>query len=283
MRLRHMLYEELGMVRDWRNAPEVRRAMYTHHEISWQEHEKWWRDRAYSQHYLIAEDPNPVGFVSLTNINKEQGTADWAFYKASNAPKGTGTRMERAAIEYAFETLKLERLSCEVLSYNKPVYYLHRKHGFQLEGTLKRAHLFEGERHDIYKLALFKGDWKDALEQTWVGRCYTEDVMFTNLDIENFAELTGDNNPIHYGPGRIAHGMLSGASISRILGSVFPGEGAIYLNQTLSFTRKVRPNDRLQIDMKVVSQVRHKLWIETIVRDPMGHIYVEGEALVLLP
>lgn len=290
MKLREMRHDDVDMVRMWRNHPDVRRNMYTSHVISHEEHWDWWN--AYTafdgRRYLIAETDVPVGFVGFTNIHN--GTANWAFYKAHHAPKGTGSQMERLALEYAFEELKLEKLSCEVLAYNKPVYYLHRKHGFQVEGIFRKAHLFEGERHDIYRMAIFKGDWKDASEQKWVGYTLGSDMAtFTEENIVDFARLAVDENPIHFGQNPIVPGMLTGSIFSGMIAQQWPG--AIYLSQSLNFRAPVKPYELLQVTLKCVSQIRRRLWLETTVTKgatrtsdkPNGTVVVEGEAVVLLP
>lgn len=269
----------------WRNHPDVRRNMYTHDDISEDVHHQWIYERLMHRHpgelYLIANDGSTdVGFVSFTKYHHFHRTADWAFYKAPEAPKGTGTKMERAALEYAFETLKLEKLSCEVLAYNKPVYYLHRKHGFQCEGVFRKAHLFEGERHDIYRLAIFKGDWKDALEQTMVGTIVSlaEDV-YPDW-IEQFCKVIEDENPIHQGPNAIAPGMYTGSLFSGAIAERWPG--AVYLSQSLNFRKMVRAGETLDVFIKVVSQIRRKIWCETTI-ERKDEIVLDGEAVVLLP
>src|SRR5213078_4678092 len=71
-------------------------------------------------------------------------------------------------------------------------------------------------------------------------------------DIEAFAAVSGDVNPVHLDEayakatpfgGRIAHGMLGAAYISAVLGNKLPGPGAIYLSQSLRFRRPVRIGD----------------------------------------
>src|SRR5262245_11313817 len=71
-------------------------------------------------------------------------------------------------------------------------------------------------------------------------------------DLEAFAAVSGDNNPVHLDEayartttfgGRIAHGMLGAAYISAVLGTKLPGPGAIYLSQTLRFRRPVKIGD----------------------------------------
>ncbi len=71
-------------------------------------------------------------------------------------------------------------------------------------------------------------------------------------DVDAFAEVTGDRNPVHldetfaqqtrFGR-RIAHGMLTASLISSVLANQLPGEGSIYLGQTLQFVAPVFPGD----------------------------------------
>src|SRR4051812_17842474 len=73
-------------------------------------------------------------------------------------------------------------------------------------------------------------------------------------DLVAFAAVSGDTNPVHLDEtyaagtpfgGRIAHGMLSAAYISAVLGTKLPGPGAIYLSQQMRFRRPVRIGDEV--------------------------------------
>jgi acyl dehydratase len=76
------------------------------------------------------------------------------------------------------------------------------------------------------------------------GDTYTRSVKFTQADVVKFAEVTGDFNPIHLDheyasktmfKKPIVHGFLSGAVFSMVFGTLFPGEGTIYLSQEMKF------------------------------------------------
>ncbi|MEO8401813.1 MAG: MaoC/PaaZ C-terminal domain-containing protein [Gammaproteobacteria bacterium] len=76
--------------------------------------------------------------------------------------------------------------------------------------------------------------------------------QITARDIEIFAILSGDINPVHLDPafaqktifkGIIAHGIWGGALISTVLGTQLPGPGTIYLGQTLEFMRPTKVGD----------------------------------------
>ncbi len=85
----------------------------------------------------------------------------------------------------------------------------------------------------------------------------------TRRDIELFAVVSGDVNPAHLDEeyslksrfhGVIAHGMLSGAIISAVLGTKLPGPGTIYLEQGIKFLKPVRPGDSIEISVTVASK-----------------------------
>jgi 3-hydroxybutyryl-CoA dehydratase len=111
--------------------------------------------------------------------------------------------------------------------------------------------------------------------------------------VERFAEVSGDDNPIHLDEayaagtsfgGRIAHGLLAGAYISAVLGTRLPGPGAIYLNQSLRFRRPVRLGDAVtaRVTVTALDPARAQATLETVCT-VAGKVVVEGEAVVLAP
>ena len=83
----------------------------------------------------------------------------------------------------------------------------------------------------------------------------------TDMDIEMFAQISTDRNPVHLDDeyaqdtifeGRIAHGMLTAGLISAVIGEQLPGHGAVYLGQSLKFLAPVRPGDMVYAEVKVV-------------------------------
>ena len=82
-------------------------------------------------------------------------------------------------------------------------------------------------------------------------------------DVEDFAKLTGDNNPLHmdddftsktrFGK-RVVHGMLSASFISTIIGTKIPGKGALWLSQSLNFLEPARIGDEITIFASIVGK-----------------------------
>lgn len=112
-------------------------------------------------------------------------------------------------------------------------------------------------------------------------------------DIDAFAQVSGDDNPIHLDDayasttsfgGRVAHGMLSAAFISAVIGRQLPGPGAIYLTQSLRFRAPVRPGDEVTVRVTVQSKNdrRGMVTLDTACQVG-GRTVVDGEALVMVP
>lgn len=112
-------------------------------------------------------------------------------------------------------------------------------------------------------------------------------------DIEAFAAVSGDTNPVHLDEayakatpfgGRIAHGMLSAAYISAVLGTELPGPGAIYLSQSLRFRRPVKIGDEVtaKVTIKALDEKRGHVTLETVCL-VNGKAVLDGEALVMAP
>ena len=112
-------------------------------------------------------------------------------------------------------------------------------------------------------------------------------------DIAAFAEVSGDNNPVHLDDAyarttpfgeRIAHGMLSGAYISAVIGTQLPGPGTIYLSQTMRFRRPVRIGDEVtaRVTIKAMDSAKGHVTLDTVC-EVNGKAVVDGEALIIAP
>lgn len=92
------------------------------------------------------------------------------------------------------------------------------------------------------------------------GDTYLHKVKFTQADVVKFAEVTGDFNPIHLDSEyaaktifkkTIVHGFLSGAVFSKVFGTLFPGEGTIYLSQEMKFLAPVFVEEQYEARFEV--------------------------------
>jgi 3-hydroxybutyryl-CoA dehydratase len=114
----------------------------------------------------------------------------------------------------------------------------------------------------------------------------------TDEDVRAFADLTGDHNPVHlddqYASGtrfkrRVAHGMLTASLISSVLANKLPGEGTVYLSQSLKFVAPVYLDDTVTARV-CVTQIRADkpiATLETVCVNQHGETLIKGEAVVL--
>ncbi len=159
--IRPMIHADLEMVLAWRNHIDVRRYMYTQHEITLVEHLSWFERtlKDPKKHLLIFEiNHQPCGFVSFNEVGNG-GVADWGFYAAPDAPKGSGRQLCSAALSYAFTQLKFHKVCGQALAYNRRSILLHKTLGFKQEGSL-REHYFDGEcYHRVNWFGLLCSEW----------------------------------------------------------------------------------------------------------------------------
>lgn len=162
--LRQLAPADLEMVRSWRNHPSVRDYMLTRQEITAGEHREWFnrhRDDPGRALLVFECEGTAKGFVQFTP-SLSAGVADWGFYTAPDAPKGTGRRLGRAALAEAFGRLGYQRLCGQALGGNAASIRLHEALGFTDEGRLRR-HFFDGAGwHDLVLFGLLKNEWQES-------------------------------------------------------------------------------------------------------------------------
>lgn len=159
--IRSMTEADLATVLSWRNHPEVRRYMYTSHEIKLEEHQKWFalaNDNPDIALLIYEEDGEPKGFVNFTR-SRSKKVADWGFYIAPGAAKGTGRRLGHSALSHAFSCLGLHKVCGQALGFNERSISFHLSLGFMEEGRLREQH-FDGEEYqDVVCFGLLEKEW----------------------------------------------------------------------------------------------------------------------------
>lgn len=169
--LRPLGPDDLELVRAWRNSPAVAQYMYTADPISAEQQQSWYArisQDATVQYWLIYHQDRPVGVANLYAISQRNRSAYWAFYLGEENLHGSGigAKVELAVLEYVFEELKLNKLSCEVFVTNEKVVAMHEKFGFRREAYL-RQHIYKDKQFvDVVGLAMLRREWqqvRDAL------------------------------------------------------------------------------------------------------------------------
>jgi len=131
-----------------------------------------------------------------------------------------------------------------------------------------------------------------SIDELEVGQSATYERTVGEDDIVRFAEISGDDNPVHLDEefaaktlfkGRIAHGMLAAAFISTTVGTKLPGYGCIYVSQSLKFRAPVRIGDTVTTTatVKALDKERKRVTMETVCT--IGDkVVVDGEAELML-
>lgn len=125
-----------------------------------------------------------------------------------------------------------------------------------------------------------------------LGQTFELEFQFSQDQVDQFALVTGDDNPLHldaqYAAGTlfkrpIMHGFLSASVFSRIFGTMFPGQGTIYLSQTLHFLKPMFVDTayRALVEVVEVDVEKHLAKIQTEIKGPDKKTTISGEALLL--
>lgn len=130
-------------------------------------------------------------------------------------------------------------------------------------------------------------------EDLSVGMTASAERTITEADIQKFAEVSGDHNPLHLDAAyaattmfkeRIAHGMLSAGFISALVAHKLPGVGCVYVSQLLKFKAPVKIGDVVVTRGEIISLIPEKKFIvlktQCLVRDK---VVIDGEATLMVP
>ena len=124
-----------------------------------------------------------------------------------------------------------------------------------------------------------------------VGQKVVLERTFSLEEVIAYAKITGDANPLHVDEeyaknsrfgGNIVHGMFVMGVVSKILGTILPGNGTIYLGQDVRFKRPVYVDKKVFIEVEIAEIENDRyIYLNTKVLDEEKNCLVEGSAKVL--
>jgi acyl dehydratase len=134
---------------------------------------------------------------------------------------------------------------------------------------------------------------KSTFDNITIGMNVSYSQTITDADIRSFANISGDKNPIHLDEEyakksrykhRIAHGLLGASFFSALFGTKIPGEGCVYVFQSLNFKRPVYINDKITATIEVVDidKIKRRVFFNTICK-VKNKIVINGEAEIYVP
>lgn len=163
--VRPLELDDLATVMLWRNHCDVRRFMFSQHEIDMNEHRDWFARTSLDETrklLIVQEGEVPLGFVQLSNVS-QGGVADWGFYVRPNAAKGSGLKLGWVALEHAFEELGLHKVCGQAIESNHASIAFHKKLGFKQEGVLREQQRIDDAYHTLICFGLIRGEWQPEL------------------------------------------------------------------------------------------------------------------------
>jgi UDP-4-amino-4,6-dideoxy-N-acetyl-beta-L-altrosamine N-acetyltransferase len=161
-----MSEQDLSLVLAWRNHPDIRSLMRSQAVISNEEHLAWFARTSgdSSVHLLIFEvDDRPLGFAKLSLIEGSP-VAEWGFYAAPDAPRGTGVQLGVAVLNFAFNELGLHKVCGQVLAFNERSLRFHRKLGFRDEGILRDQYFDGVGYHAVFCFGMMASEWNARMD-----------------------------------------------------------------------------------------------------------------------
>ena len=128
-------------------------------------------------------------------------------------------------------------------------------------------------------------------EKLHLNKTFSTKFSFSQQDVADFARVTGDNNPVHLDEEfasktifktRIMHGMLGACVFSKVFGTLFPGEGTIYLSQSVNFLKPMYVDVIYEAHFEVMEILeKNRARISTTILTNEGKKVVVGEAVVM--
>ena len=176
--LKHIQEEDLELIRTWRNSEEVNKYMYTELNLTPEDQIRWFekiKQDTTSEYWVIKYNNVSLGLANITNINYNFNSCDWAFYLGDTSVRGMGigSKVEYNIITYVFNKLKLNKLNCEVFTFNENVIKMHETFGFRREAYYRQHCYKNGKYHDVVRLGLLNEEW-NLIKNYHHGRIYSK-------------------------------------------------------------------------------------------------------------
>ena len=160
--IREIREGDLPMLLSWRNHPSIGRFMLSNHLISIEEHEAWFFGELKNPKYkrlLIEEQGNSIGYVQF-KLSSFKNEAIWGFYKKPESPHEYGKKLGITALNYAFMTLKMEKIHGHVFTINQKSIAFHLSLGFLQRSSFNGLEDQSGAEYPMIKFVLTRPQWQ---------------------------------------------------------------------------------------------------------------------------
>lgn len=172
--LRPIEEEDIEFIREMINDPLMEsKIVGWAYPISRKDQKEWYKSYTNSDSHvrfiIETENDGVVGLTGLANIDWKNGSAMGAGIRIAdkkNHSKGIATDSYMTMLKYAFNELRLNRVSASVLSFNSQSLRFLEKVGFKQEGVCRQCVFKSGDYHDMIYLGILKSDYEDVVNKS---------------------------------------------------------------------------------------------------------------------
>lgn len=167
--LRQITESDTDNIVKWRNAPDVKKNLYTQAPLTTEQHLNWLKNKVntgYCAQFIIEvhspDSMRSIGTVFIKNIDRINLKGEYGIFIGESDARGKGFALKATVkiLQHAFEELKLNRIYLTVFSDNLAAINVYQKAGFVQEGILKQD-VFRFDRFsDVVCMAITKDLWK---------------------------------------------------------------------------------------------------------------------------
>ncbi|MFZ3130449.1 MAG: UDP-4-amino-4,6-dideoxy-N-acetyl-beta-L-altrosamine N-acetyltransferase [Desulfosporosinus sp.] len=154
---------DLETLRHWRMLPEVTKYMFTEPQLTIEMQNEWFQAINHDptcRYWIVELEYTKIGSVYLTNIDYQNSRCSWGYYlDPSIRGQGFGKLLEYNIFDFVFNELGLNKLTSEVLAFNKRVVHIKTKCGSLIEGVLRQQIKKGKTYHDVLVMGILKDEW----------------------------------------------------------------------------------------------------------------------------
>ena len=165
IRLRPLTEEDMSLKVKWYNDSAVRKTLVVDEVFELEKTVNWFRtlaDNNFRKDFLVESlEGVPIGITGLIDVDRKNKTAQCycVIGEKSFWGKGLGTEIHSVLFQWGFETLQTDKIWATIRTNNPAIFRVVEKLGFQIEGTLRKDKIVNGERIDLYHIGLLRDEF----------------------------------------------------------------------------------------------------------------------------
>jgi len=172
--------EDLEIIMRWRMAPNITKFMTTDPKLTIEKQYEWFEKIQAEEdtfYWIFEVDSEPSGLVSLTRWDKHNSIIRTGAYIAEKKARTLQNivDMNMNLFCYAMETLKVNKLTIDVLSNNKSQIQWAKRVGATQEGILRQEIKKNGEYYDVYLLSILSDEWEGIKNKISFNKFFIEE------------------------------------------------------------------------------------------------------------